>query len=110
MNVFDAKLNKFVDLDQSEKYKNAKKIVADHVKQLDDLKKVFKEKGITAHMTREGGTVRRLKFKVNTYDRLDTKLIPDDIKVEYMRGVDVWVSQVDKYTLGSDVSSEDASP
>ena len=99
MNLLNEKVNKFVDLDQSADYKRAKKIVMDHTNQLQELKKLYQEKGITAHMTREGDIVRRLEFKVSTFRRVDAKRLPESIRNEYTVESPMWTCVVCKFSM-----------
>jgi hypothetical protein len=102
---FTRQLEEFIDMDQSEEYKAAERLVKNYTAKLDLLKKVMKEQGITTAKVRSGTTVKRLRFNVKKMKRVNASAMPEEIRQQYMIETDVWWKNVDVFDMKEDMEA-----
>lgn len=98
-------VEEFIDMDQSEEYKAAERLVKKYTAKLDLLKKVMKERGITTAKVRSGTTVKRLRFNVKKLKRVSTSAMPEELRQQYMVETDVWWKNVDVFDMKEDMEA-----
>lgn len=94
LNRLDILLEKYV-LSDTEEYRKAKRLIADRLKQQSEIKKTMKELGITEHYITTDTLEAHLRFKVRQVEKVDTDILPDDIKQTYSKITEVWIENLD---------------
>ena len=75
----------------TEEYRPAKKLVLERSNLQDKIKKILKSQGKTKCTVQlDNNNTATIAFDVKVYDRVDTTLLPEDIKMLYTRQVEVW--------------------
>ncbi|KAI9100535.1 hypothetical protein DFS34DRAFT_489935 [Phlyctochytrium arcticum] len=100
MNFLEMEVEKFVDLDQSEEFIEAHKIVKRHQDLLDSIKRTMKPQRIMEVKVRRGKLVKRLKFNIKTYRRVNAAAMPEELRQIYMRDTEYWYKNVDILETG----------
>ncbi|MDB5177415.1 MAG: hypothetical protein JWN75_1083 [Candidatus Saccharibacteria bacterium] len=94
MDLLSIKVAKFIRLDQSHKYKDAAKTVAEHGKLLLDIKKEMIKRGETSYIVESDGYINHLEFDIRKRDGVDLNALPDDIKEAYHKTTDIWYKRI----------------
>ncbi|KAJ3048370.1 hypothetical protein HK097_010639 [Rhizophlyctis rosea] len=89
----------FIDLENLDEYKAADKMVKDHAKKLDVLKKRMHCDGVKKVEVRRGSLLKKVKFEVSVCRRVDVSLLPDDMKDAHMKEGKVWKKSTDVIDL-----------
>ncbi|KAI9101779.1 hypothetical protein DFS34DRAFT_591611 [Phlyctochytrium arcticum] len=94
MDYLEKKMEHLIDLDQSEEFKKATKLIKEHTDLLATIKKTMKSKNITTWQVKSGTQVKKLKFKIQTCRRVDTSSMSEEVRDQYMVETEVWVRNV----------------
>ncbi|KAJ3035690.1 hypothetical protein HK097_004133, partial [Rhizophlyctis rosea] len=89
----------FIDLENSDEYKAADKMVKDHAKKLDVLKKRMHRDGVKKVEVRRGSLLKKIKFEVHTMRRVDVSSLPDDVRDAHMKETEMWKKSTDVIDL-----------
>jgi hypothetical protein len=82
-------LKKYVETD-NEEFRRAKRLVADRQKIQEEIKKTMKALGITEHRLENEQMEAHISYNITQYECVDVDVLPDDIKVPYLKKVDIW--------------------
>lgn len=89
------KAEAFIDLEASDAFKAADALVKRHSKMLTTLKDRMKRDGVKTISIRRGQTMKRLTFTIRKMNKVDTKLLPDELRDTYTRETEVWIKNTD---------------
>jgi len=82
-------LQKYHETDTDE-LRKAKRLVAERAKVQEEIKKTLKVLGRTGYKLENDDSVIEISYKITTYDRVDTDILPDEIKEQYNKVVEMW--------------------
>ncbi|KAI9089799.1 hypothetical protein DFS34DRAFT_698162 [Phlyctochytrium arcticum] len=106
MDYLEKKMERLIDLDQSEEFKKAQKLIKEHTDLLATIKKTMKLRNITSHQIKRGSVLKKLKFKILTSRRVDVTNMPEEVRELYLTTNEVWVRNIDIIET-SDATADD---
>ncbi|KAI9094136.1 hypothetical protein DFS34DRAFT_595952 [Phlyctochytrium arcticum] len=84
----------FINLDMSEEFKAADRVVKKHTAALDFIKEEMKKFEITKVSIKDGNEMKTLFFNIRKMNRVDVRSLPMDIRDAHMKASDVWMRNV----------------
>ncbi|KAI9095903.1 hypothetical protein DFS34DRAFT_651153 [Phlyctochytrium arcticum] len=106
MDYLEKKMERLIDLDQSEEFQKATKLIKEHSDLLATIKKTMKLRNITSHQIKRGTILKKLKFKILTSRRVDVTNMPEEVRELYLTTNEVWVRNIDIIET-SDTTADD---
>ncbi|KAI9105878.1 hypothetical protein DFS34DRAFT_644682 [Phlyctochytrium arcticum] len=106
MDYLKKKMERLIDLDQSQEFKKAQKLIKEHTDLLATIKKTMKLQNITSHQIKRGTILKKLKFKILTSRRVDVTTMPEEVRELYLTTNEVWVRNIDIIET-SDTTADD---
>ncbi|KAI9105873.1 hypothetical protein DFS34DRAFT_690337 [Phlyctochytrium arcticum] len=106
MDYLEKKMERLIDLDQSQEFKKAQKLIKEHTDLLATIKKTMKLQNITSHQIKRGTILKKLKFKILTSRRVDVTTMPEEVRELYLTTNEVWVRNIDIIET-SDTTADD---
>ncbi|KAI9093144.1 hypothetical protein DFS34DRAFT_596360 [Phlyctochytrium arcticum] len=103
MDYLEKKMERLIDLDQSEEFQKATKLIKEHSDLLATIKKTMKLRNITSHQIKRGTILKKLKFKILTSRRVDVTNMPEEVRELYLTTNEVWVRNIDIIETADDV-------
>lgn len=83
-----------VDLEESEEFIKAKKLVQKHANALSDLKRAYQRRGIKKLKWKKQSTIYQLEFKIREQEAVSLRLMPDEIKDKYRDIRQIWLKHI----------------
>jgi hypothetical protein len=105
MGLLETLAERFIDMETSEEYKKADRLVKDQGKRLETVKKLLKEQNRLSVKIRRGRKIKTLKFDIRKMRKVDTLAMPEEIRQEYMTEIDAWWKQVDVLDLTEEMDA-----
>ncbi|KAI9091431.1 hypothetical protein DFS34DRAFT_597108 [Phlyctochytrium arcticum] len=94
MDQLEKRVLDFINLDISDEFKAADRVVKKHIAALEYIKQEMKKKGIHKLSVNDGNQKKTLDFNIRKMNRVDVKSLPMDIREEHMKETDVWMRNV----------------
>ena len=88
------KVSKLINTEMSIEHQEALKIIREYENLLADIKKDMKKKKITKVIVKEDNMTKVLEFKITKSMRVDTALMPTELKDKYKKETEVWKKNV----------------
>ena len=85
----------FINMDQSQRLKDAQKMVSQHLALLTTIKKEYQKRQILEYEVQKRDTCLKLAFNIQTREYVDDKAMPEDVKAPYIDQKEVWYKQIE---------------
>ena len=93
--VINNKIKKLITINQSIEYKNAKKLMSEYEKLQKEIKEHFQNNPELKRASVEvDGKIFILYFDIRDQNRIDTTIIPDEIKEQYTKIVKFYFMRI----------------
>ncbi|KAI9087783.1 hypothetical protein DFS34DRAFT_689212 [Phlyctochytrium arcticum] len=94
MDVLEKRVIDLINLDQSDEFKAADRVVKKHAAALEYIKREMKKLGITKVSIKDGNQKKTLDFLIRKMNRVDVQSLPMDIREAHMKETEVWMRNV----------------
>ncbi|KAI9088769.1 hypothetical protein DFS34DRAFT_654819 [Phlyctochytrium arcticum] len=90
MERLEERVLEFINLNESEEFKKADRIVKKHASALEYIKREFKRLELRELSAEDGDETKTLSFIIRTCMRVDLTALPMDIREMYLKESEVW--------------------
>ena len=95
MDLLHLKVDKFIKIDQSARFKEAQKLIQKYQLLPSHIKADMKKREITIVQVEKPTCIKTLKFEIKERSFVGVHALPDDIKAQYMETNEIWYKKVD---------------
>lgn len=89
-----AKIQKIIETEASEEFKQADKLVSDNIERNNEIKEFFKNNNITATRITMGSVTYIFQYNLKNREKFDISMMPDELKAPYLTKSEIWIRNI----------------